>query len=253
MALPRLIVSSGGPATLFPALLAAIISPLRVGFAMRLARGGPSWILVPSVLALLCVLTAWQQDVIWLYFLAAPLVVIALFFTWFFRDPERAPSAGLASPADGHVSRLERITDPDVGDAERIAIFMSPIDVHVNRFPLSGRVERVTLIPGTHAPAFDKDSDANERVETVLMTEHGRVKVVQIAGTVARRIVPYIVKGQGAIKGERMGLIRFGSRCDVIMAVGTVAAWNVKVGDKVLAGTTSLATLAQGTVAPGAR
>ncbi|HET6398240.1 MAG TPA: phosphatidylserine decarboxylase [Candidatus Thermoplasmatota archaeon] len=220
---------------------------------MHLARGAWGWILAPTMLAVAVLATAWRFSWDWLYWVAVPLVALAGFFAWFFRDPDRMVAQGLVSPADGRVTRLERLRDPDIGDAERICIFMSPIDVHVNRFPLSGTVARVTHHAGAHVPAFDKDSDANERVETLLSTAAGPVKVVQIAGTVARRIVPYIVRGQGAIKGARMGLIRFGSRCDVILPAGR-AQWLVQPGDKVSAGSTQLAAIdgVDGAVASGA-
>jgi phosphatidylserine decarboxylase len=112
--------------------------------------------------------------------------------------------------------------------------------VHVNRFPLDGKVLSVRHVPGGHIPAFDKESDRNERVETLLDTGLGRVKVVQIAGTVARRIVPYIKGGEPAAKGARMGLIRFGSRCDLYLPAGR-ARWTVRLGQQVHAATTQVA------------
>jgi phosphatidylserine decarboxylase len=175
----------------------------------------------------------------WLLALAAVALLVALFFAWFFRDPERPTAPGVASPADGKVVRIDRIDDPDLGPVDRLSIFMSPVDVHVNRFPLDGTVVSVTHIPGGHIPAWDKDSDRNERVVTVLDTALGRVKVIQIAGTLARRIVPYIEAGHAAKKGDRMGLIRLGSRCDLLVPPGSVR-WSVSLKQQVHAGSTQV-------------
>jgi phosphatidylserine decarboxylase len=205
----------------------------------RLARGSGPWLAVPAVA--LAGLLAWW----WLggglpaLVLAGLAVVVELFFLQFFRDPDRAPSSGVASPADGRVVRIDQVADPDLGACDRLSIFMSPVDVHVNRFPLDGEVVSVTHIPGGHIPAWDKDSDRNERVVTVLDTAIGRVKVIQIAGTVARRIVPYIEAGHEARKGGRMGLIRFGSRCDLLVPPGSVE-WKVALKQQVYAGATQV-------------
>jgi phosphatidylserine decarboxylase len=176
---------------------------------------------------------------LWALVLAAAAILVELFFVVFFRDPEREPAAGVASPADGRVVRIDSIDDPELGRVDRLSIFMSPKDVHVNRFPLDGRVVSVTHIDGGHIPAFDKDSDRNERVVTVLETALGRVKVIQIAGTVARRIVPYISGGEPAVKGIRMGLIRLGSRCDLLVPPGSVR-WTVQLKQQVHAGSTQV-------------
>lgn len=211
----------------------------------RFARGSRPWLTWPA--ALLAVLLAWAvvSDAAWAYWAALLPLVVLLFFLQFFRDPERQAAAGMASAADGKVVRIDRITDPDLGDVDRLSIFMSPTDVHVNRFPLDGQVVSVTHVPGGHIPAWDKDSDRNERVVTVLDTAIGRIKVIQIAGTVARRIVPYISGGESAAKGERFGLIRLGSRCDLLVPPGSVA-WTAKLGDQVYAGSTSIGRIAGG-------
>lgn len=212
----------------------------------RFARGSTPWLAAPLVAALALVAAggaAQREALVWL----ALVPLAALFFlVVFFRDPERAVAAGVASPADGKVVRVDEVDDPDLGKCSRLAVFMSPLDVHVNRFPLEGTVEGVTRRPGGYVPAFRKDSDRNERVETLLRTPGGlRVKVVQIAGTVARRIVPYVGAGHAARKGERMGLIRLGSRCDLLVPAGRVE-WMARVGDRVFAGATSLGDLKQG-------
>ena len=135
---------------------------------------------------------------------------------------------------------MDVVDDPDIGRCDRLSIFMRPTDVHVNRFPLAGDVRSVTHRPGKHLPAFDKDSDRNEQVCTMLHTEFGDVKVIQIAGAVARRIVPYAEAGDHAAKGDRLGLIRLGSRCDLLIPEGQVT-WHVQMGQRVFAGSTQVA------------
>ena len=219
----------GGGAT-----LALIKARHRRDPVARLARGSASWLIPPLLVAAALAAFGWQAGLAWPLWLALLPAVVLVFFVNFFRDPDRTPAPGVASPADGKVVRIDTVDDPDVGQADRVAIFMSPLDVHVNRFPLDGKVVSVRHVPGGHIPAFDKDSDRNERVETILDTPLGRVKVVQIAGTVARRIVPYIQAGQPAQKGARMGLIRFGSRCDLYIPIGK-ARWTVRLGQQLYA------------------
>ena len=203
------------------------------------ARGSLPWLVAPLVV-LAAVLAGWQATgAAWMMWVALAVLLVLLFLAQFFRDPERAVAPGVASPADGKVVRLDRITDPDLGEVDRLSIFMSPKDVHVNRFPLDGTVVSVTHVAGGHIPAFDKDSHLNERVVTVLDTAVGRVKVIQIAGTVARRIVPYISGGEAAVKGARFGLIRLGSRCDLLVPPGSVR-WTVQLKQQVYAGKTQV-------------
>jgi phosphatidylserine decarboxylase len=207
---------------------------------MRYARGSLGWLLAPPLVALALWAVGRRLDAAWLEWAALAPAAVFLFFLVFFRDPERAVAEGVASPADGKVVRLDQVNDRDLGPCDRLSIFMSPKDVHVNRFPLGGTVVSVTHLAGGHIPAFNKDSHLNERVETLLDTpELGRVKVIQIAGTVARRIVPYIAGGEAAVKGERFGLIRLGSRCDLLVPPGSVA-WTANLGDQVHAGSTSV-------------
>ncbi len=213
------------------------------GSLFRVAYGSASWLTTSLGLAILMAGIGPAIGQPWLLQLSFVPFFLFLFFWFFFRDPDRAvPEAGLACPADGKVVHIDEVDDPDVGPSQRIAIFMSPLNVHVNRFPLAGNVQRVTHHKGKHVPAFNKDSDRNERVETVLQTELGTVKVVQIAGAVARRIVPYSQKGDAVKKGERLGLIRLGSRCDLYVPKGSVS-WNVQIGDRVLANLTRVGDL----------
>jgi phosphatidylserine decarboxylase len=158
---------------------------------------------------------------------------VATSMLWFFRDPKRGIGKGIVAPADGKIVRMDELDDPDIGPATRIAIFMSPVDVHVNRVPLDGNITKVTHHAGKHVPAFNKDSDRNERIEYVMQTEIGLVKVVQIAGAMARRCVPYVDPGQHVKKGDRLGLIRLSSRCDLYLPAG--AEWTVELKQAVKA------------------
>jgi phosphatidylserine decarboxylase len=166
---------------------------------------------------------------------ALPATAVTGAMLWFFRDPERVPGQGrLVAAADGEVQSVER--GPD--GRTRIATFMSPLDVHVNRAPIAGTVTSVEHRAGGYLPAFDKDSDRNERIVWHFDTELGEVEVVQIAGVLVRRIVPYHAPGTKVERGERIGLIRFGSRVDVYLPPGISPA--VAVGDHTQAGVTRL-------------
>lgn len=177
---------------------------------MRLARGSFHYLATATAAAIAAVLIALWFPLAWI--VAAFLIVLLLFFLWFFRDPERTPGPGVVSPADGRV--LYATTED--GEA-RLAIFMSPIDVHVNRAPMDAKIEALTYHQGSHVPAFNKESEKNERLIVDLSTSRGPVRVRLIAGTVARRIHPYLVPGVAVKKGERIGLIAFGSRCELVL------------------------------------
>jgi phosphatidylserine decarboxylase len=201
---------------------------------MRLARGSHGIVLGTLLLALVLL----GADALRLAPLSWPGVVVLLFgllFVVFFRDPERAIAEGVCSPADGVVSRIEETEDGGV----QVAVFMNLHDVHVNRAPCDARVRSVTHHAGALKPAWHKDSDRNERVVWELETQHGPVRVTQIAGLLARRIVPYHEAGAELRKGQRIGIIRLGSRVDVALPPGM--ALRVKAGDRVRAGSTELA------------
>jgi phosphatidylserine decarboxylase len=153
----------------------------------------------------------------------------------FFRDPERScPEGGLLAPADGRVVAVDRLED----GRWRIATYMGLRNVHVNRSPADATIRSVKRWPGGHLPAFDKDSERNERVHWQLETANGQVELVQIAGALARRIVPYHAPGDRLQRGERIGLIRFGSRVDVTLPPGLMPG--VAVGDRLRAGESRL-------------
>jgi|SRR5688572_10740657 phosphatidylserine decarboxylase len=200
---------------------------------MRLARGVSPWLL-PTVAASAVTSLLSRRDRRWAL-AAVPLTALTGGMLWFFRDPERTPGPGrILSPADGVVQSI----DPWPDGRTRVAIFMSPLNVHVNRAPLAGTVTSVEHVSGGFVPAFDKDSDKNERVVWHLDTALGDLELVQIAGAVARRIVPYLAAGAKVARAERIGLIRFGSRVDVYLPQGIAPA--VSVGQKTVAGVTGL-------------
>jgi len=189
------------------------------------------------------------------FWLATPLgwlgVVATLWCAYFFRDPDRVTPLReglIISPADGRISAIEDVMPPDeldLGDAMqlRISVFMNVFDVHVNRAPAAGRIERIAYVPGKFLNAeLDKASEDNERQALTLALNSGtRIGVVQIAGLVARRIVCFVKHGEPLGVGERFGLIRFGSRVDVYLPAGTAPL--VAVGQRAIAGETVLADL----------
>jgi phosphatidylserine decarboxylase len=173
-------------------------------------------------------------------------LVLPAFFLFFFRDPERHVDAGPAevlSPADG---RVMVAGDPTgsfaAGDWRQITIFLSPMDVHVNRMPVSGKVTSVKYHPGRFLPAYRPDAgDLNEHTEVRL--DHSGVTIVvrQIVGILARRIVCRVREGDVVSAGGRFGVMKFGSRMDVFVPRGSEL--RVKVGDRVTAGITVIAVL----------
>jgi phosphatidylserine decarboxylase len=176
--------------------------------------------------------------------------IVTLLVLNFFRDPERTVPRGddlVIAPADGKVISVGPVTEPVFidGEALRVCIFMSPLDVHVNRFPVSGTVSFVQHVPGRFTPAFrDKASEDNER--TLIGIERGGLKILfkQISGSLARRIVADVAVGQQAVAGERFGMIKFGSRVDVLLPPSAAVA--VRVNDRAVAGETVLARLKAG-------
>ncbi|MFJ1748182.1 phosphatidylserine decarboxylase [Streptomyces sp. NPDC088116] len=200
---------------------------------VRLARGASPWLL-PTV-ATAAIGLARARSSKRAAVLAVPATALAAGMLWFFRDPEREITQGrVISPADGVVQSIMPWKD----GRTRVAIFMSPLNVHVNRAPLAGTVTSVEHIPGGFVPAFNKESENNERVVWHFDTELGDIEMVQIAGAVARRIVPYLPQGTKVEQGERIGLIRFGSRVDIYLPEGVEVA--VEVGQTTTAGVTRI-------------
>lgn len=179
---------------------------------------------------------------------AVPLVLAVGFCLWFFRDPERAAPVGdrlVVSPADGKIVAVvaEREEQFLHAPATRVSIFMSPLDVHVNRNPVSGVVEAVKHTNGKFIAAFkDKASLDNERNAVVLRSGERRFLMVQIAGALARRIVCKVAPGDRVERGARFGMIMFGSRVDVYLPEGVVP--RVRNGERVRAGVSVLGEVA---------
>lgn len=195
----------------------------------RLARGAPPWLALVWVAALLP-----RRAVV-----RVPVLALAVAGTWFFRDPDRRPDdhrAAFVCAADGRVTRVERHDD----DRWLVSTYLDLLDVHVTRSPCPATVRVRHRVGGAHVPAFRPDAHANERLHWDLDSPHGPVVLTQLAGVLARRIVPYVGAGADLAAGERIGLIRFGSRVDVLLPPGALPA--VVVGDRVRAGRTTLAT-----------
>ena len=188
---------------------------------------------------------SWLKLLLWA--LAAFIMIITL---QFFRDPERTPPAEkdiLVSPADGKVIVIKEVEETKFikGKALQISVFMSPLNVHVNRIPVSGVVKYVEYIKGKFLAAFeDKASTENERSEFGIESAHGKIFFTQVSGFVARRIVYDLKIGDTVEIGKRFGMIKFGSRVDVVVPAGWVP--NVAVGDKITAGETILFRFKEG-------
>jgi len=213
-----------------------VISKYGVGVVAR-------FLLIASII-ILCDYTLIERGLLQSIILV--LVGISLVFVLnFFRDPKRILPQGeglLVAPADGKVILIKDIFDPEFlqQDAKQLSIFMSPLNVHVNRFPLAGTITYFKYFPGKHFVAFNEKSSAlNERTHIGIENDGYKVLFKQIAGTVARRIVADITIGQKATAGERFGMIKFGSRVDVILPKQTVI--EVKIGEHVRAGESVIA------------
>ncbi|MBA4397010.1 MAG: phosphatidylserine decarboxylase family protein [Syntrophus sp. (in: bacteria)] len=206
-----------------------------------IAREGYIFIVVSGLFTLV----AFAFALLWA---ALPLLLITLFIVWFFRNPERRAPAGenlVISPADGKVIKIEDVRDHEMmeGLYKKVSVFMNVFSVHVNRVPYAGRIETIRYYEGKFISAnLDKASSDNERNGLVIRLKDGRaIGMIQIAGLVARRIVCWVNEGMMVEKGERFGLIRFGSRVDVFLPPDTIVL--VKLGDKVRAGETPIGGL----------
>jgi phosphatidylserine decarboxylase len=184
----------------------------------------------------------------WGFWLAAlVLLLLALWVAYFFRDPERTGERGpslVVSPADGKLIMITEVDEPSFvhGRAIRLSIFMNVFNVHVNRYPVDGDVKYVHYNKGKFFnAATDKSSLENEQMSVGIDTGRYRVLVRQIAGLIARRIVTYSKVGERVKQGDRMGIIRFGSRVDVFLPTGSTV--RAKLGDVTTAGVTVLGEL----------
>jgi phosphatidylserine decarboxylase len=184
-----------------------------------------------------------------LWLLAFVLLVVALWVVYFFRDPERTGPRGdslVISPADGKIVMITEVEEPAYmkSRAIRVSIFMNVFNVHVNRYPVSGEIDYLHYNPGKFLnAASEKSSLENEQMSVGIESGGRKILVRQIAGLVARRIANYSKIGGAAAQGERMGIIRFGSRVDVFLPVNAKVV--ARLGDTPQAGSTVLAELAQ--------
>ena len=162
----------------------------------------------------------------------------------FFRDPIRSlpkSQKNITSPADGKIIRIEKITDDEIGDSKIISIFLNVFDVHVNRMPIKGKFINIDYQKGRFLMAFKHDAaDENERNIINISTEAGEIKIIQIAGLIARRIICYAKKNKHMNQGDRLGFMRFGSRIDII--VPESVKLQIEVGQKVMGNNTIIGT-----------
>jgi phosphatidylserine decarboxylase len=180
---------------------------------------------------------------------AASFAALGGFFAYFFRDPDRSvPQEAdlVVSPADGRVMFAGPATGPAVpeGSWQQIAIFLSPLDVHINRAPVAGQVTQISYRPGRFLPAYHRDACENELNEIWVDADGTPIVFRQVVGILARRIVCRITEGQHIARGERIGLMKFGSRMDVF--VPPTAQLCVQAEQQVVAGETVLAVLRSG-------
>ncbi len=216
---------------------------------------GRKFALIAAAVCALCAFMAWET-------LAWPLGGLTLGILAFFRDPVRVTPRDdslVISPADGLITLIQKVPPPrelsaddgsgiaGMGEAPvtRVSIFMSVFDVHINRTPIGGTIRRVVYIPGKFLNAdLDKASEENERQHFLVERSDGvKIGFTQIAGLIARRIVPFVKGGDIVAAGQRVGLIRFGSRVDVYLPEGTEP--QVLMGQKVVAGETVLARIGE--------
>jgi phosphatidylserine decarboxylase len=193
----------------------------------------------------LAALAAFVHGVFWVAMV--PLVMVWLEIIYFFRDPERVvPEAAnaLVSPADGTVTHVEEIVEPEFpgGRALRISIFLTIFNVHVNRVPRTGTIVQIRYFPGAFLDARDPASAVrNEQLWIDMVEDNGRrLRVKQISGAIARRIVCWLKEGDTVRKGERLGMIKLGSRTDLLIPADSTLEVCVRVGDHVRGGSTIL-------------
>lgn len=213
-----------------------------------MVKEGYPWILVPLVAGLAAGLWYLFWPALPLLLLAFVLLLVAAFMAYFFRDPRRtvpSESGLVVSPADGKVTRIEKLAGDGADSPTVVSIFLSPFDVHVNRAPIAGEVIDVTYTKGRFVAATsDNASLVNEQNALTIKGERMTVVCKQIAGVLARRIVCWKRPGDSLELGERFGLIKFGSRTDLVLPRGVEVL--VKVGERVSGGVTIIGRYVDG-------
>lgn len=196
-----------------------------------MVRDGIPFVLVPLVIAVGLSLLGWWP-------VALGFLVLAAFMAFFFRDPARVPPTGeglIVSAADGRVTRID-----DDANGKLVSVFLSPLDVHINRSPITGTIREITYIAGRKMPATNNEASLlNERNSLVIEGDDIAVTCTQIAGILARRIVCWPRTGDNLSRGQKFGLIKFSSRTDVLMPANVELT--VSVGDRVRGGETVIA------------
>lgn len=216
---------------------------------MNFAREGYLFIGIAAVAAASAFALALARRSWTLWLLAVVVTIIALWVAYFFRDPERKGERGaqlVVAPADGRLIMMTEVNEPAFveGPAIRLSIFMNVFNVHVNRYPVDGVIRYVHYNKGRFLnAATEKSSIENEQMSVGIESGSKRILVRQIAGLIARRIVTYSRVGEAVKQGDRMGIIRFGSRVDVFLPPN--ARVRAKVGDLTTAGVTVLAELSE--------
>lgn len=202
-------------------------------------RSGFRYLIIFGLIALAGVISKSMYG----YIFSAISGLFFLFTAFFFRDPDRKIPDGkdnIVSPADGVIVDISDVHDEDIGDCKNIAIFMSLFDVHINRAPLDGEVVDIKHFDGKFKKAFRPEASLeNERVEMLMETSSGKIRVRQIAGIIARRIICRAKIGDNLHRGQKYGIIHFGSRVEIILPQSTKIF--VSKGQKVIAGETIIA------------
>ncbi len=213
---------------------------------MNIAKGGLLWIFSSFFVTLLVFLLTFFFNGFLKYFLlfiSVLLILVSIMLIVFFRDPDRNIGNDIVAVADGKIREISNVKDKDIGECIKISTFMNIHNVHVNRMPISGKTLSIDHYKGKHIPAFKKESEKNERVVSIIKTDIGKIKIIQIAGTVARRIVPYFKQNEYIEKGEKIGLIRMGSRVDLYLPTKIVKTITISVNDRLKAGESTVAKL----------
>ncbi len=213
---------------------------------MNIAQGAKNWIIIPflctimsGILALLLSSTIQMIMVLLCFFW----FLLTGLFLIFFRDPHRKIGPGIVAVADGKIRSIKQCDDEYVGKSLFVSTFMNIYNVHVNRMPVDGTIQKITHIPGSYLPAFTKESERNERIIYNIQSSIGPLKIIQIAGTLARRIVPYVTESTTLKKGEKLGIIRLGSRVDIYLPINIIKEPIIKKGTMVKAGVDRLAEI----------